>query len=315
MGSADLRDDLNLYDVVFSDAGNGWAAGVDGTLLHTTDGGATWTPQDTGSTMVLTELALADDGLVYALEGMQPDGRSLLMTDDDGATWQRLSIGVSEVQAWGLATAGKHLWIVGDQGMILSTVHGDTTPPTGTVSGVDALWHRMPVTLTFSARDTGGSGLHTITSHIDGGPRNIGGILTVPAPSDHSGDGVHTVTWQARDWGGNAQATQTSTVKIDTRRPRTSAPYRASVVRGRFVTLKYKVVDAKPCGARATVTIRVKTLAGKTVKTLKLGKRTLNRLDSCRFRCRLRPRTYRFTVYARDAAGNVSTRSPPTGWW
>ena len=35
----------NLFGVSFPDASNGWAAGANGTILHTFDGGATWEPQ------------------------------------------------------------------------------------------------------------------------------------------------------------------------------------------------------------------------------------------------------------------------------
>jgi hypothetical protein len=55
------------------------------------------------------------------------------------------------------------------------------------------------------------------------------------------------------------------------------------------------------------VTIKIKTLGGTTKRTLKLGKRNVNRLQSCRFACSLPKGNYRFCVYATDAAGNTQS--------
>lgn len=48
--AADLRffDDAALHDIHFVDDKEGWAAGDDGVVLHTIDGGATWERQATG---------------------------------------------------------------------------------------------------------------------------------------------------------------------------------------------------------------------------------------------------------------------------
>jgi hypothetical protein len=55
------------------------------------------------------------------------------------------------------------------------------------------------------------------------------------------------------------------------------------------------------------VTIKIKTLGGTTKKTIKLGLRTVGTLQSYRFKCTLAKRTYRFYVYATDAAGNTQS--------
>ena len=56
MAGGGVGDALQLA-VVFLDATTGWAAGEDGTILHTTDGGLTWSPQDAGTSEGLTALA------------------------------------------------------------------------------------------------------------------------------------------------------------------------------------------------------------------------------------------------------------------
>lgn len=104
----------------------------------------------------------------------------------------------------------------------------------------------------------------------------------------------------ANAWG----ATKTYRINIDTHRPRTKAPYAASVARGSTATLYYRVNDPLPNGGKARVTIRIKDLAGVTVQTLHLGLRPVNRLLSCSFLCTLPRATYEYFVYARDLAAN-----------
>ncbi|MEQ1792670.1 MAG: P-loop NTPase fold protein, partial [Nitrospira sp.] len=62
----------------------GWGAGDNGTLLHTTDGGATWSPQASGTQANLTSLHVLPDGKQGWVAG---DNGTLLHTTDGGATW------------------------------------------------------------------------------------------------------------------------------------------------------------------------------------------------------------------------------------
>jgi hypothetical protein len=59
----------------------------------------------------------------------------------------------------------------------------------------------------------------------------------MPAPSNHSGDGVHTPSYRSRDAAGNLEAAKRCTVRIDTRRPTTKAPSSKSVRRYQYVRL------------------------------------------------------------------------------
>ncbi len=69
--------------------------------------------------------------------------------------------------------------------------------------------------LDFSATDAG-VGL-AYTRFFNGElPWTYGSSLTVPAPSDHSGDGAHKVEFQSVDKLGNVEMPQTQLVKIDT---------------------------------------------------------------------------------------------------
>ena len=77
-----------LADVTFADSRAGWAVGRNGTILHTTDAGATWLPQRSGvKSMTLTAVAFSD-----ALHGyVAGQGGVFLTTRDGGLTWTRHS--------------------------------------------------------------------------------------------------------------------------------------------------------------------------------------------------------------------------------
>ena len=53
-----ITNDLNAVD--FVDPYIGWVAGDDGTVLHTTDGGLSWQPQDSGTTEYLKDVFFLD---------------------------------------------------------------------------------------------------------------------------------------------------------------------------------------------------------------------------------------------------------------
>jgi hypothetical protein len=130
----------------------------------------------------------------------------------------------------------------------------DTTAPV-TTDDAPAAWSKTPVTVRFSASDSG-SGVDGTEYQIDGGDWTSGTQATVSA------NGEHTLLYRSTDKLGTLEANKSCTVRIDTVRPTTVAPRSASVRRGRYVTLKYRVNDARPGSPNATVTIKIKTLTG-----------------------------------------------------
>jgi hypothetical protein len=121
---------------------------------------------------------------------------------------------------------------------------------------------------------------------------------TLPA-----GDGPRTVEAEYRNGGGTTA--RSDSILVDTQRPVTKATRKTGVRRYAYTRLYYKVLDPLPCATKATVTIKITTLGGRTVKTLRLGPRAVNSLRSYSFKCTLPKRTYRYWVYATDAAGNT----------
>jgi hypothetical protein len=122
-----------------------------------------------------------------------------------------------------------------------------------------------------------------------------------------SGDGTKTVEVEYRDAVGTTVAASDS-IGLDTVRPVTKAPAAARARRGRLVTLRYRVVDPEPCGARArTVTIKVRDAAGNIVKRISLKNRPVNATLGASFTMpsTWRAGRYSFRVYAVDAAGNA----------
>ena len=96
----------------------------------------------------------------------------------------------------------------------------------------------------------------------------------------------------------------TGTPEPDSIPPYARALSRASVVKGRYVTLRYRVDDPSSATEKANVTIKIRTLGGRLVKTFALGWKPANTDLGKRFRCSLKRGAYRFYVYARDLAGN-----------
>ena len=161
--------------------------------------------------------------------------------------------------------------------------------------------------MTLAATDAG-SGVGEMRFNNEGG----GWSAWVPYATSRAGwvlpaaDGVKTVQAQFRDKVGNQ-----SGVGLGHHRPRHgeaqdqgtarrspcagAAPRRSST----------RSSTARRTEATATVIVRVKTLGGTTVKTLKLGVKPVNVTKTATFTCTLAAKTYKYFVYATDAAGNA----------
>ena len=80
-----------LKSVCFVDSLYGWVAGDSGTMLHTTDGGATWIHQDTHADNEVVDVFFLNRNLGWASSfkyAATPYGTVLLKTTNGGASWQ-----------------------------------------------------------------------------------------------------------------------------------------------------------------------------------------------------------------------------------
>ena len=94
----------------------------------------------------------------------------------------------------------------------------DNTKPVTTASGVPSGFSAVDVTVTLNPTDAG-SGVTDTLYQIDGGATQHGVSVLIPAPSNGSNDGTHTITFQSVDAAGNVENQNSVTVKIDATPP------------------------------------------------------------------------------------------------
>jgi len=92
-----------------------------------------------------------------------------------------------------------------------------TTAQTNLQAGNNVGWTNVPVTVTLTPADTGGSGLASTMYKIDGGSP-----IAYTVPFVVSSVGSHTITYYSTDNAGNVEVTKTGYVNIDTALPTTA---------------------------------------------------------------------------------------------
>jgi len=113
---------LALSGVSFVDASNGWVVGDLGTILHTSDGGVTWTEQSSGTTNWLTKVSFTDTS-----NGTAVGGLTILHTTNGGNEWTSQgspAFGSLFDVSFSDANNGT---AVGQSGMIIHTTNGGST--------------------------------------------------------------------------------------------------------------------------------------------------------------------------------------------
>jgi hypothetical protein len=94
----------------------------------------------------------------------------------------------------------------------------DNTKPVTTASGVPSGFSATDVTVTLNPTDAG-SGVSDTLFQVDGGATQHGTSVLIPAPSNGSNDGAHTITFQSVDAAGNVEVQNSVTVHIDATPP------------------------------------------------------------------------------------------------
>ena len=123
-----LPQGCRLLDVDFVDATRGWAVGENGVILATSDGGATWAKQVSGTCFALLAVAFADPQHGWTathrpgnFEYWNSDG-AIYATTDGGATWTQQGVGyhaedfacIDALHVW--AAAGDRILATNDGG-------------------------------------------------------------------------------------------------------------------------------------------------------------------------------------------------------
>jgi murein peptide amidase A len=187
-----------------------------------------------------------------------------------------------------------------------ATAAADTTPPV-TTSDAPAAWQRGSFVVHFGATDAE-SGVATIWAAVDDGPAQevggpAGGSLEIPAPADHSFDGVHTLSFYSADAAGNTEAAQVAQLRVDTEAPAVSVLAAAGYT-GRPMRLSYRVRD-RLSPAAVELSLLVSDAAGQIVATAALGSASTGQWRRARW-TPTAPGVFGYTVAARDLAGNAA---------
>ncbi|AMK77412.1 MULTISPECIES: YCF48-related protein [Methylomonas] len=113
----------DLRAVAFTDTLRGWAAGNDGVILSTTDGGGSWQIQRSGTKGALNSIYFTD-----SLHGwVVGSGGIILATGDGGKSWQSQTSGTTQWLCCVKFTDNLHGWATGANGLIVATTDGGQT--------------------------------------------------------------------------------------------------------------------------------------------------------------------------------------------
>ena len=119
-----------LDGVAFPDAAHGWVVGSNGTIFATTNGGASWVPQNSGHWAWLRAVAFSDAAHGWAVGDWRDENYDnhgiILATTNGGATWRAQYTGTG----WGIWGVdfpdATHGWAVGGA-PIFATANGGAT--------------------------------------------------------------------------------------------------------------------------------------------------------------------------------------------
>jgi photosystem II stability/assembly factor-like uncharacterized protein len=215
--NSSVVDYLNILQAVyFVDSNNGWAVGVSGWVLNTTDGGATWTwKKITNFTRNLFSVFFANSTTGWAA-GAQGQ---VVKTTNGGASWTITApTSFDLMNVTGLAGNVNNLWAAGRGGLTLYSTNGGgawTRPGTASTTTYNTVWfsdsaHGWVVGDSSVALRTVNGGA-TWTSIRAGSPgsalqdvqfinANEGWVVGQYGTLVHTTDGGQT--WGQQDWSG-----------------------------------------------------------------------------------------------------------------
>ncbi|MBK8698519.1 MAG: hypothetical protein IPN29_02840 [Saprospiraceae bacterium] len=218
-----------LKTVKFIDISTGWVAGENGTIMKTTDGGATWAVQTSGITSTIRSIFFLDANNGWACG----DGGSILRTLDGGTSWTpQSSPFTTQYNSIRFATATTG-WLVGAGNVLLKTINGGDTWVQQQNQGV-SMWG-LEVLTTLSAWTCGGfnntQGSPTLLKTNNGtnwSPQNNSGVSSFITFNDIrftdanngwivGGSGIirHTTDGGASPWTSQNSGTQAELLSVD----------------------------------------------------------------------------------------------------
>jgi len=149
--------DVVLYSVTFADPDHAWAVGEFGTILASSDGGATWQQQPSSVESSLFGVSFIDQQRGWAV-GLEA---TLLTTTDGGTSWRKEVVETPKgflLSLYDVQVRGNYGWAVGNSGFLLNSTDAGAT------------WHLVTVPV-----QMGGSWLRGLSLFADGRGFIVGG--------------------------------------------------------------------------------------------------------------------------------------------
>lgn len=116
-----VHDDL--FSISFPTERHGWACGRFGTIVHTSDAGATWVRQTSGTTFTLSSIFFTDSQNGWAVG----NGGTILHTRDGGLKWETQQSPVEQFHMGVFFVSPEIGFIVSERTHILGTRDGGST--------------------------------------------------------------------------------------------------------------------------------------------------------------------------------------------
>jgi len=116
-----LYDDL--FSVSFPNEKEGWVCGRWGRILHSSDGGKTWAPQQSGTDYTFSSIYFVDSKIGWAVG----DEGTIIHTEDGGKTWEKQKSPVPFFLMKVNFVSPLKGWIVTERTHILNTEDGGKT--------------------------------------------------------------------------------------------------------------------------------------------------------------------------------------------
>ena len=139
--------DILLCEASFVDNTTGWVVGIKGTIIHTTNGGKSWSKQESGTEKNIFSVSFADTQNGWAVG----EFGTIIHTADGGENWEFQSKGIDKMLNSVCFVDAQNGWVVGEFGTILHTTDGgvkweeQTCEDIETKVGMDSYdWKPMP---------------------------------------------------------------------------------------------------------------------------------------------------------------------------
>ena len=163
----------SLTDVEVADRSQAWISGENGTVLWSEDAGETWQSANTGTTVALSAISFAPDGVSGVVVG---DAGTVLMSSDGGRTWRSVYDGEGALRDVEFAGVSG-VWAVGESGTALHSRDGGATWSNMDV-GASAEANLLDVAFDGSAGAITGEGGFVATTDDGGGTWQTREVLT-----------------------------------------------------------------------------------------------------------------------------------------